>query len=261
MLQYLGTGLRHYRRNPVALYARPVWELQAILSGDAYPEMHDLPKESSSPCLWVFPPGHVHGWSAQSEQASQVTVMHYDDVPEQLREACDGRLLRVTLTESEIKIVRELGEHMRPHFEKPMWLSDLHAESALIELTFIALKNQQGRPLNKMQDLARQTVDRALAWYSEHLSHQPDVTDMAQYVSLSESHLRRIFHRVTGHSPLEAMKKIQIERARQLMRTSTLSLKEIAHICGFSGPTVFSRSFVQAEGRSPLAWRKAKGGH
>lgn len=258
MLRYLGKGLRYYQALPVAVFPRPAWEIQAILSGDARPILLSGPAvtEPVAPRLWVFPPPFAHGWGAPSAEASEVAVMHFDKVPEQLRLAAGKEPISVALTDEEAAKIRDLADFMWSHYEQPTWLSDLHADAALLTLAFIALKQQHGRPLNRMQDLAGQTVDRALAWYSEHLSQQPDVTDLAQSVAMSESHLRRLFRRVRGHGPLEAMHQMQIERAKHLMRSSTLSLKEIAVQCGYSGPTVFSRAFSQDQGISPQEWRR-----
>lgn len=257
MLKYLGKGPRYYLASPIAVFPRPAWEIQAILSGDARPNLLSGPAvELRSPRLWVFPPSIAHGWGAESAEASEVAVMHFDKVPEQLRLAVGKEPLSVPLTAEEVREIRQLADAMWRQYEQPTWISDLKADAALLTLTFIALKNHQGRPLNRMQDLAGQTVDRALAWFSEHLSQQPDVTDLAASVAMSESHLRRLFRRVTGSGPLEAMRRVQIERAKHLMRMTPLSLKEIAAQCGYSGPTVFSRAFSQDQGVSPQKWRR-----
>jgi len=48
----------------------------------------------------------------------------------------------------------------------------------------------------------------------------------------------------------------RLERARYLLDDSDLSIKQIAHACGFADPNYFSRIFRQRHGQSPGAYRQ-----
>ena len=53
------------------------------------------------------------------------------------------------------------------------------------------------------------------------------------------------------------MRKIRIEKARQLIETSDHSLTEIAYLTGFSDQAHFSRIFKQHTGRTPSEFKKS----
>jgi AraC family transcriptional regulator len=48
----------------------------------------------------------------------------------------------------------------------------------------------------------------------------------------------------------------RLDRAKDYLRTSTLLLGQIAHLCGYADQSHFTRTFSRAMGCSPVAWRR-----
>ena len=71
----------------------------------------------------------------------------------------------------------------------------------------------------------------------------------------SEAHLRRLFMKRVGMSPLAYMIHRRMERAQTLLRSSPLHVAEIAHSLGYEDPLYFSRQFKRHCGISPVHWR------
>jgi transcriptional regulator GlxA family with amidase domain len=67
-------------------------------------------------------------------------------------------------------------------------------------------------------------------------------------------HLARLFKKHTGLSPRQYQRRLKINRAKDLLRHSHLSLTAIAEQCGFSSLALFSRTFHQLEGLSPTEY-------
>lgn len=91
---------------------------------------------------------------------------------------------------------------------------------------------------------------------SGRLDSQVQLSDLAQLCSLSVSYFVKAFRVTTGVTPHQWLIGRRIERARDLLRSPTLSLADVAASCGFADQSHFTRSFTRAAGVSPGAWRK-----
>ena len=66
------------------------------------------------------------------------------------------------------------------------------------------------------------------------------------------------FRKATGHTILEEIHAIQLERVKQLLKDSRLQLKSISDFCGFSHPNSLRKFFRRETGMTLGAWRSAK---
>ena len=70
-------------------------------------------------------------------------------------------------------------------------------------------------------------VRQAISLLSEDLSCDFDFKTLAASVNLSPSRLRHLFKDETGLTPAQYLKRLRLERARELLDTSFLRLKEV----------------------------------
>ena len=75
-------------------------------------------------------------------------------------------------------------------------------------------------------------------------------------LGISYSAFRNHFKQITGLPPGQYQIHIRLNKARRLLRNSTLSIQEIAEQLGFESIYYFSRLFKKKTGCSPLAYRK-----
>jgi AraC-like DNA-binding protein len=73
----------------------------------------------------------------------------------------------------------------------------------------------------------------------EHLKHPVQVDELAQQLPLSVSYFCRAFKQTFGTSPHEYIIQLRLERARELMLTTTDPLGQIALDCGFGDQAHF----------------------
>ena len=79
---------------------------------------------------------------------------------------------------------------------------------------------------------------------------------VAAAVKLSETHLRRLFRRETGVSLMRYLRQLRMERAKELVETTHLSVKEIAARGGINNVSHFVRDFAKVYGHSPGEHRR-----
>ena len=79
---------------------------------------------------------------------------------------------------------------------------------------------------------------------------------IAQRLNMSYSHFRREFRNETGLPPGEYQRRSRLRRARELLATTNLTLKEIAEELGYYSAFHFSSDFKARMGLSPSIWRR-----
>lgn len=78
---------------------------------------------------------------------------------------------------------------------------------------------------------------------------------IAEKVGLSSSRFEHILKEATGRTFRQHKRSIRIKQAKRLLQDWHLSLKEIAHLTGYSSPASFSRAFRNSARTSPSQYR------
>jgi AraC family transcriptional regulator len=79
--------------------------------------------------------------------------------------------------------------------------------------------------------------------------------DLVARSGYSKYHVIRIFKEETGCSPWQYVIERRLERARELLLGTRLSVKEIATQLGFNTPDYFARLFAKQNGVTPSRYR------
>jgi LacI family transcriptional regulator len=99
-------------------------------------------------------------------------------------------------------------------------------------------------------------VVRALRYIRTHAHHGIVVEDILREVPISRRSLEIQFRSYLGRSPAEEIRRVRLERGKQLLGRRELSITEIASACGFSNATRFGVAFRKSFGTTPRAFRK-----
>ncbi len=100
------------------------------------------------------------------------------------------------------------------------------------------------------------TVDRAIAYIQSHLTDRLSVEEIAGDAGYSPSYFSHLFQAETGMSPYQFVVKSRIEHAQFLLKTTRLTVQEIAFQCGFNSAANFCYTFRRINGVSPHVFRK-----
>ncbi|MDR0622839.1 MAG: response regulator [Treponema sp.] len=82
---------------------------------------------------------------------------------------------------------------------------------------------------------------------------------VASHVGISPNHLSAVFSQETGENFIEYLTRVRIERAKHLLKNTSMKSAEIAYETGFSDPHYFSFIFKKNTGLSPREYRHGKG--
>lgn len=146
--------------------------------------------------------------------------------------------------ESLFREIHDLRREKGPLYE---WQQNLRMEQALCEICqTLSQKNAPSDTLRIRRMLAALHADPFRSWTTEELQRQ---------TGLKRTQLHRSFRSITGTTPHQYLIQLRLERARELLLETTLSVGEIAERCGFQDAFYFSRCFRAHFGASPRGYR------
>ncbi len=253
-LIYLAHGTRHYGLRPLRATRRTAWEFQAVVKGSCGVSIPDERKSLlREKTLWIFPPGHLHGWTGDPTSSCEVAVFHFTQIPELLQEQIAKKdFLTLSLNLPALRFLKERSASLESDWLQPGKLSDLRIEQALLELTLLILENKEGSSTHP--DPLK--VERAIHWALDQLPRRPSLHSVAEAVHSSPAHLRRLFHRVKHASPQEVLREVRLKRAAGMMKHTNERLDQVAESCGFQSASDFSRAFYKSYGIRPSSYRQ-----
>lgn len=124
-------------------------------------------------------------------------------------------------------------------------------ETALRELLLLAAEGQS-------RDMDAR-VEHVLLLLSSRMTETLRMEELAREVGLSVSRLSHLFKETTGESVLEALNRMRIKQAAQLLEYTGRTATEAAHDVGFHNYNHFASLFRKRMGISPSAYRRTGG--
>ena len=85
--------------------------------------------------------------------------------------------------------------------------------------------------------------------------------DIAEYFHMNISYLSTFFKENTGTNLVSYIHKVRLEKAKELLENTNLTLEEISQRVGCSSAQVISRLFKKYEGITPAAYRESRWRH
>jgi AraC-like DNA-binding protein len=83
-----------------------------------------------------------------------------------------------------------------------------------------------------------------------------DVPALAREAYTSRAHFVRSFKKAFGETPHRYLQRRRVERAKELLRNTRLTVTEVSLAVGFRSLGSFSTAFRQLVGESPLAYAR-----
>lgn len=100
-------------------------------------------------------------------------------------------------------------------------------------------------------------VEKIIQMMREDVRGELSLSEFAQSVNLSVWRLCHIFKSDVGMPPMRYLRVLRMERAKDLLESSFLSVKEIAYRVGLNDESHFVRDFKSTYGSSPACYRSA----
>jgi AraC-like DNA-binding protein len=136
-------------------------------------------------------------------------------------------------------------------------LAQLAARACCHRLLVQILRDyERSQSLQSSQEPSR-PIRLAIHWLSLHLGNAVSVTELAEASGLSEGHFRQRFHQEMGISPSDFIARRRVQKAKALLRSSELSITDIAFQLGFQSSPYFAAVFKKLTGQTPSQFRES----
>lgn len=193
-------------------------------------------------------------------------VFHLD--PETIKKAFEGKDMSFLTIKKEdapknpaMKIAKNqlldsFVESMMPYFDQPELGSEELLAVKLQELVIIL--SQAGENVLATQLLGTIRTPTQIRFedvIEANLYNNLSIPELAHLTASSESTFKRLFKKYYQESPAKYLRTKRLEKSRKLLRSSELSVSEIAWDCGFENPAHFSTTFSSSYGMSPKEFR------
>jgi len=106
-----------------------------------------------------------------------------------------------------------------------------------------------------------QRVQQVKTLIESSFHRELSVSEMARFVDLSVSHLQHLFKNEMGQSPAHYVQELRLSRAKELLESSSLTVKQIMLHIGTKDRSNFERRFKQTYKLTPVQYRKVAGLH
>lgn len=109
--------------------------------------------------------------------------------------------------------------------------------------------------LNKDYNYA-DIMNRARLRIRESLESNLTIQKIAEELGIGYSNFRKLFKEYTGVAPAMYQQELRLQRAKEMLSTTNISIKEIAYRLNFDSPDYFSAKFKIKTGRKPSDFRR-----
>lgn len=100
--------------------------------------------------------------------------------------------------------------------------------------------------------------EKVLDYIRRNYRKKLSLEEMAKKCSYNTSYFSRLFKQYTGHTFMEYLKKVRMEKATRLVADTDIGILEIAYMVGYNEKSKFFKHFKEYTGTTPLEFRKSK---
>ncbi len=100
------------------------------------------------------------------------------------------------------------------------------------------------------------SVERAKSFIAERYNKDISLDDVSREVDISPYYFSKLFKEETGENFIEYLTSLRINKAKQLISGTDMSMKEICTEVGYSDPNYFSRIFKKNVGVTPTEYKE-----
>jgi AraC-like DNA-binding protein len=99
-------------------------------------------------------------------------------------------------------------------------------------------------------------VTKIRGFVRERIGQPLSLDDLAGHAGMSKYHFLRRYRELSGRTPMEDVRALRVEYAREMILTTDLPLKAIAPLAGMSSEYALSKVFRKVLGTTPGALRR-----
>ena len=178
-----------------------------------------------------------------------IKTLYKNDIPKSFNQIKKAQQISPVVANA---ILEKFIDNLEFYFEHPQLVNDDTLELKIRELILLLIQSRNGISLHQLlSGIFSESASAISDVVHTHLYSNLSIEDMAKLAGLSLSTFKRMFKKHYGIAPKQYLVQERINKAKKLLRSSNLSIKEVAYDVGFNDPSYFTRVFKLKEGVSP----------
>lgn len=248
-----------------------LYDIIIVRSGTLYMTEDDIPYEIQENQMLVLEPGKRHYGHCACQEDTDIYYLHFQHPSAQHPVSTDEIRWHAILPATSY-LDLELPKQFIyiPKFTTinttQVWLLleemiSMHKRSVLEQI--LPLQSLFGQLLSMLQNQAKHSYnhssrhlsDNIITYLTNHVDKPFRLEDMSRQLNYSIDYMSKCLRKHTGLTPLQYLNSLRIQKARDLLEHSSLSLREISTCVGIPDMNYFFRLFRKHTGMPPAQYR------
>lgn len=100
-------------------------------------------------------------------------------------------------------------------------------------------------------------VEQAIRYIESYYNSNITINEICNIIYVSPCHFQRIFKNATNKTPYQYLTEFRVKKSKEKLKDRSMSIAEIARLCGFLNGGHFSTVFKKNEGQTPSEYRNS----
>ncbi|MFC5406053.1 helix-turn-helix domain-containing protein [Cohnella soli] len=260
---------RERERFTLPIHVHDFVEIQFVAEGKGFHYIGDERIYVEKGDLFIVPIGTRHVYRPASEASKDELIVYnclFDpSVPEKLTCAYPLPDEALTLLSGDGRSYRRYKDafhegkacmealHREYRTALPGYEAAMYARltELLVCLYRLELNDRESAP-------ATSRLAQAFEYLERHYAGPVTLAEVAAVLPVSSSYLQRMLKQATGQTFTEFVQNLRIRKCCELLRHTTMSVKEIAERSGYRDPKFFHELFRKKTGQTPRTYRNGE---
>ncbi len=224
-----------------------------LIDGDCYFEVDGTTYHAQTGDLCLLPAGMRQSYYLSERQLMKKYWCHFNAMigERQMGEVISSPLI-VSVRQTER--ITQLFQRLILLYEKGGVLETLRQRAVLLELLYeyFSLCGE----LSVRPSIYSNEFTKVMDYIDLHFDQSICVEDLAELIHLQPNYFIKYFKKNFGDSPMKYVNKLRVEKAKKLLKNSSLPVAEIAKRIGIEDRYYFSKLFKKYAGVSPRSYRE-----
>lgn len=212
--------------------------------------------------LVIIPQNELHRTTGQTKEHYDRILLYFQDsfaAPfyEAVGRAAFDEFLSlgcVQLPFRQQERIRQLFSKMEEEQVRADSYAALSISNLLSEIIILTLR--YGNGCQKSPDGTSNKILEAARYISDNYDHEITLHTASRVACMEATYFSKCFKQLTGFGFHDYLTQIRLKKAEEFLRSSQLSISEIADSCGFLSSNYFGDVFKKYKGISPRTFRK-----
>lgn len=231
-----------------------VHELYFLKHGTINYFIDDRTYEVKTGDIFIIPAGIPHKTVTCSDTRSRALI-YFEDSSVLAQELTEKLCSHPNIFRPDSELQREINGifskiHLESLSQKP--LGDLLSKCCFNEILMLLFRENTSLKSFRIKDKLITDIED---YIKLHFADRLTLEYLAKHFHLSKSYFSRVFNQKSGMNINEYINLIRVNKAKEMLCSSRLSVTDIAMSCGFNDSNYFSTVFKRITGITPLRFR------